>query len=268
MSTAPHTWPRLYLADDLRIESEIILSPDHTHYLLHVLRAQAGDSIRIFNGRDGEWRATLTQTPQKKKEGAILSIREQRRPQSAEPDVWLCCAPIKRNHFDYMIQKATELGASVIQPVLTSHTQVRESNVERLRTIAIEAAEQAERLSVPEIREPVSLATLVKNWPKNRLPIICAEFGDAQPAAQGLSSALAQARTAAAIFTGPEGGFTTDELALLHTLPEVLCLRLGCRILRADTAALAALSCWQALCGDWKTHQGDIRTPRDNGTAR
>ncbi len=252
MSTAPHTWPRLFVQENLGQKKQVSLSIDQTHYLLHVMRIREGEPLRLFNGRHGEWRAVMPVAPQRKRDPAHLLIEESLQPQKEEPDVWLCCAPIKRAPFEFMIQKATELGVSVVQPILTARTQVRDFNHQRLQAIAIEAAEQSERLSVPEIRKPLALDALIKTWPTKRLPLIGAEFGQALPIAQGLSSALAQTRPTAAIITGPEGGFMPEELTRLSALPESLLLRLGPRILRADTAALAALSCWQALCGDWK----------------
>lgn len=259
MSNVPHTWPRLFVQEKLTTESQFSLPPEQSHYLSNVLRAGEGDSVRVFNGIDGEWRAMIAQAPQGKKKGIILKLIEQRREQDAAPDLWLCCAPIKRAHFDFMIMKATELGVRVIQPVLTSRTQIRESNIERLRTIAIEAAEQSERLTIPEIKQALPLSDLVEQWQPHRLAILCAEFGEAQPVVQALSGALARARPSAAIFTGPEGGFTSEELAQVKALPEVLPIRLGPRILRADTAAIAAMSCWQAMCGDWQNRDFETR---------
>jgi len=250
MSDAPHTWPRLFVSAPLRQGGTAPLSLQQTRYLVHVLRAREGAPVRLFNGRDGEWLATVPVPPRGKKEAMTLVVHERRRAQASEPDVWLCCAPIKHAHFDFMIQKATELGVAVIQPFLTARTQVRETNGARLAAIAVEAAEQSERLSVPEIRVAVALESLAAAWPAGRLPLICAEFGDASPIAQGLRAASASCR-AAAIVTGPEGGFTQQEMDALKTLPDALALRLGPRILRADTAALAALACWQSLCGDW-----------------
>jgi len=259
MSNAPHTWPRLYVGTLLADKLSLTLSPAHSHYIGVVLRLREGDSLRFFNGRDGEWRGMITQPSKGKTQGTLVTLVEQLRAQSFGADIWLCPAPIKRAHFDFMIMKATELGARVIQPILTARAQIRETNTERLRAIAIEAAEQSERLDLPEIREPVTLDSLIKEWPKHRLPIYCAEFGDAQPAAQAFSGALAHARPAAAIFTGPEGGFTEDESARLRAMAETLPVRLGPRILRADTAALAALACWQALCGDWQSRDFSTR---------
>ena len=253
MSAAPHTWPRLYTQEKLSTGASFALEGDQSHYLTNVLRAEAGDSLRLFNGIDGEWRGIITEAARSKKKSAIISVSEQLREQSEEPDLWLCCAPIKRAHFDFMIMKATELGARAIQPILTSRTQIRDVNEERLRAIAIEAAEQSERMTIPEIRAPLMLEKLIKQWPTKRLPILCAEFGDAQPVAQALSGALCHARPSVAILTGPEGGFTQDEMDLMKAMPEILSVRLGPRILRADTAAIAAMSCWQALSGDWQS---------------
>lgn len=259
MSNAPHTWPRLFVAEKLSTGLSLSLPPEQSHYLGNVLRVSEGESVRLFNGIDGEWRGMIAQLSVGKKKGVTVKLIEQRREQDEAPDLWLCCAPIKRAHFDFMIMKATELGVRVIQPVLTSRTQIRESNIERLRAIAIEAAEQSERLSIPEIKPAITLPDLVEQWSPRRLAILCAEFGDAQPVAQALSGALARARPSAAIFTGPEGGFTTEEMLQVKALPEVLPIRLGPRILRADTAAIAAMSCWQALCGDWQNRDFQTR---------
>src|SRR5262249_2643831 len=152
----------------------------------------------------------------------------------------------------YMVEKATELGVTVLHPTLTTRTQIRDVNAERLRAIAIESAEQSERLSIPEIRKPLDLKKLAQEWPQDRTPIICAEWGDAAPIENALAKLDMKMRMKAAIFTGPEGGFAADELEALRALPGAVFVRLGPRILRADTAAIAALSCWQAICGDWK----------------
>ena len=246
--------PRLFIDIPLAQGSGTVLDKGKSHYLQHVMRLQKGDSIRLFNGRDGEWRAALIDTS---KHGAEIVVQEQLRPPSPEPDLWLCCAPIKKAHFEYMIEKATELGVSAIQPMLTHRTQIREVNEYRCRTVAIEAAEQSERLGVPEIRPAMALNALAPAWPKDRTPLVCAEWGEARPIAQALSALPhhtamhAPAQPKAAIFTGPEGGFAAEELERLRCLPGAFSVRLGPRILRADTAAIAALSCWQAMRGDW-----------------
>jgi 16S rRNA (uracil1498-N3)-methyltransferase len=240
------TFPRLYVAAPLGLKSSITLEPEQSHYLVHVMRLNAGDEVRLFNGADGEWRATLGAV---QKRSALLVCQERLRSQETGPDIWLCCAPIKRVHFENIIMKATELGVACIQPILTGRTQIRDVNHDRLRTIAIEAAEQSERLNIPDLLPPIAFDKLVAAWPAGRRPLVCAEFGDAQPLQKALASLIP---SPAAIVTGPEGGFLPEELDRLRGLKDALMLRLGPRVLRADTAALAALACWQATCGDWR----------------
>lgn len=260
MNSAFPTSQRLFVDAALEQGAAVSVSPEQAHYLLHVLRMKQGEEIRLFNGRDGEWKSSLGAETKK---GLMISVEKPLRVQKEEPDLWLCCAPIKKAHFDYMIEKATELGVAAIQPVLTSRTQVREVNAQRCRGIAIEAAEQSERLNVPDIREPITLEAFANAWRENltssdRRLIVCAEWGEAVPVQQALAGlagsrnkSLPQARSAAAIVIGPEGGFAAEELALLGGIPRSIFARLGPRILRADTAALSALACWQAQCGDW-----------------
>jgi len=231
---------RLFVESDLSAGSEAALDEAQVHYLRHVMRRAHGAPLLVFNGRDGEWRATLEGHGKKV---AVARLGERTREQVAEPDVWLCFAPVKRARIDYIAEKATELGAAVLQPVLTQHTNVERVNVERLRANAIEAAEQTERLTVPDVRAPVELARLLADWPAGRRP----------PIAEVLSGLDASARLAPwAIVVGPEGGFAPAELAALRQIKDVTAVGLGPRILRADTAALAALACWQALVGDWR----------------
>ena len=251
MMTDAHKWPRLFVAEDLRANTTIALAPEPSHYLSHVLRLRQNDPVRLFNARDGEWLSRVAAEPAKKR-GLTLALQKQLRPQLTEPDLWLCCAPIKRAHFDFMMMKATELGVAHIQPILTDRTQVREVNADRSRAIAIEAAEQSERLSIPIIHPPIALDHMAIHGPAGRLPIVCAEFGEAMPIGLAMRPFGATPPAAAAVITGPEGGFTPSEMQQLRQIPNALPLRLGPRILRADTAALAALSCWQALCGDWR----------------
>jgi 16S rRNA (uracil1498-N3)-methyltransferase len=246
METRP--FPRLYTESDLRQTHAVEVTPDQSHYLKNVMRLKPGDSLRLFNGRDGEWRGEIGKISKRMMEIAVL---EPLKPQSAEPDVWLGCAPIKKTHFDFMIEKATELGVSAIQPVLTQRTQVREVKAERCRAIAIEAAEQSERLSVPEIKKMISLKELAAQWPADRALIVCAEWGEAMPAKEALALPRLKSATKTAIVTGPEGGFAEEELDILRHVKDAVFIRLGPRILRADTAAIAALSVWQAVCGDW-----------------
>lgn len=213
------------------------------------MRLDEDDPVRLFNGRDGEWTARLKAGKKQLLNAKIISkINEQI---DVSP-LFLFSAPLKRTHFDFLVMKATELGVSNITPCLTSRTQVRDINLDHAHAIATEAAEQSERLSVPALSEPIQLKQITKNWPAGCLPIVCAEWGEALPIAEALSQAFLAEFSSAAVFTGPEGGFAVDELDLLRTLPHALFVRLGPRILRADTAALAALTCWQALRGDWR----------------
>src|SRR5882757_1225982 len=254
---------RLFVEADLSAGDEAPLDEAQLHYLRHVMRRPDGAPLLVFNGRDGEWRATLEGHGKK---AAVARLGERTREQVAEPDVWLCFAPVKRARIDYIAEKATELGAAVLQPVLTQHTNVERVNVERLRANAIEAAEQTERLTVPEVRTPVDLARLLGDWPAGRR-LMCDETGGGPPIAEVLSALDSSARAAPwAIVVGPEGGFAPAELAALRRIKDVVAVGLGPRILRADTAALAALACWQALVGDWRRPTprlaADYRTSR------
>jgi len=241
---------RLFIEADLSAGIEAPLSEGQAHYLRHVMRRADGAPLLLFNGRDGEWRATLSL---RGKKGAAATVGERTREQTAEPDLWLCFAPVKRARIDYIAEKATELGVAALQPILTRHTIVERVNIERLRANAIEAAEQTERLTVPEVRAPVELAHLLNNWPAERRLLMCDETGGGPPIGGVLAALDDTARAAPwAIVIGPEGGFAAAELAALRRIKDVTAVGLGPRILRADTAALAALACWQAMVGDWR----------------
>jgi 16S rRNA (uracil1498-N3)-methyltransferase len=236
---------RLYVTGDLGASVVVALDEGPSHYLLHVLRAKPGNRVLLFNGRDGEWLAEIAQTS---KRGVTATCLNQTRPQSAGADIWLAFAPVKKTPADYLVQKATELGASCLLPVFTRRTIVTRVNLERMAANAAEAAEQSERLTVPEIREAADLGKLLASWPKARTLYFCDEGGDAKPlveVARGVSGP-------AAIVTGPEGGFDPAERELLREQSFVMPVTLGPRILRADTAALAALSVWQSVAGDWR----------------
>lgn len=256
MSRPFHTLPRLFVHADLAAKAPVEIPPEQGHYLLHVLRMRQGESLRLFNGRDGEWRAEIAASvPTGKKALTTLIPSANIKPQAPEISIHLLCSIIKKAHFDDIIMKATELGVTHIQPILTERTQIREMNLERARAIAIEAAEQSERLSIPTFSEPSPLAALAQNWPFQAPVIVCAEWGEALPIARALDtlpSGPSGPSGPAVVITGPEGGFTAEELILLKGLPRAIAARLGPRILRADTAALAALTCWQALRGDWR----------------
>jgi 16S rRNA (uracil1498-N3)-methyltransferase len=234
---------RLFVEGALGAGVEVSPGEGPAHYLLHVMRAKPGDRLRLFNGRDGEWTAEIAEL---KKNRVRLTALKQIVPQTASPDVWLVFAPIKKTPADYVVQKATELGVSVLQPVMTRRTIVSRVNLERMRANAVEAAEQSERLDVPEIREAVPLEKLIASWPQERRLIFCDEGGDAQPLARALTNDTAKSY---AILSGPEGGFDPAERDMLRAQSFVVPVTLGPRILRADTAALAALAVWGSVKG-------------------
>lgn len=243
--THPGGKVRLHVEAPLGQGMHVEPSPAQAHYLLHVMRAKAGEFVSLFNGRDGEWLARITEMS---KRSCVLICEKSVRRQVLVPDVWLVFAPIKKIPADYLAQKATELGVSRLQPVITRRTIVSRVNLERMRANAIEAAEQSERLSVPEIGEPQTLSSLLANWSDERKLLFCDEAGEAPP----LREALAAAPDGPwAILTGPEGGFDASERDALRARPFVVPAILGPRILRADTAALAALAIWQSVKGDW-----------------
>jgi 16S rRNA (uracil1498-N3)-methyltransferase len=233
---------RLYVTGELGAGKAVALSDAQAHYLLHVLRAKGGQRLRLFNGRDGEWLAEIAVAG---KRGVTLTLVSRTAPQGEVPDIWLCFAPVKKTPSDYLAQKATELGVARLQPVFTRRTIVTRVNEERLLANAVEAAEQSDRLSVPETPAPVTLEKLLASWPKERRLYFCDEGGEAKPLG------IVAAPGPAAILTGPEGGFDAQERAMLRNHAFVTPVTLGPRILRADTAALAALAVWQSMAGDW-----------------
>ncbi len=237
---------RLFVEAPLAEGGRIALDQKQAHYLLHVMRAEAGAAVALFNGRDGEWLARIEAAG---KRSLVLLPERLLRPQAPEPDLWLLFAPVKRLRIDIIIEKATELGVSVLAPVFTRHTAMTRVNEERLRAIAVEAAEQCERLSVPEVRPAASLDSVLAGWPAGRRLILLDEGGGGAPIADVLADGWPGP---AAVLVGPEGGFAKSELDALRALSFATPVGLGPRILRADTAVIAALSCFQALCGDWR----------------
>lgn len=243
--TQPGGLTRLYVEAALASAAEVPLNEPQSHFLTHVLRAKQGEALRVFNGRDGEWRALVHEIT---KRTVSLKIETQTRPQTGVPDLWLLLAPVKKTPLDYIVQKATELGVARIQPVFTRRTIVDRVNAERMRANAIEAAEQSGRLTVPEISEPVDLDKLIAGWNGDRRLMYCDEAGEAPPAVKALAT---MSKGAWAILTGPEGGFDPAEREMLRRLSFVTPVSLGPRIMRADTAALAAITLWQSTLGDW-----------------
>ena len=242
--------PRLHVAAPLTAAATVRLDRAQANYLINVLRLKAGDPVLVFNGRDGEWRSSLTPAGRR---DIALTVAEQTRPQPAPGDLHLLFAPLKHARLDYMVQKVVEMGVSRLQPVLTQHGQVTRINLGRMRANAVEAAEQCGILSLAEVAAPVPLAAAIGTLDPARLLVFCDEDAELHDPV----AALAHARTGRnpmplAICIGPEGGFAESERAALLRAPNVVRLALGARILRADTAAVAALALVQAVLGDWR----------------
>ncbi len=236
---------RLFVPDDLSSGRSIAPTREQAHYLANVLRMAPGAELLVFNGRDGEWLATVAAASRKSVE---LNLQEQTRPQPRLPDLVYAFAPIRAGRLDYMVQKAVEMGAGVLQPVQTRHTQMQKVGTGRLSANAIEAAEQCGVLSVPQLREIVKLERLLAGWEADRRLVFCDE--DA-PGDNPLPILNAITERRLGLLIGPEGGFSGEERHMLRALPFVTPIPLGPRILRADTAAVAALAVIQATIGDW-----------------
>jgi 16S rRNA (uracil1498-N3)-methyltransferase len=237
---------RLYVDSPLAAGRVVPLDSGQMHYLTTVLRLKAGQSILAFNGRDGEWRATLAGG----KRAVELRVGDRTRAQTASGDLHYLFAPLKSARLDYMVQKAVEMGVSRLQPVLTRHGQVARVNLDRMRANAIEAAEQCGILSLPQIAAPVTLMEALSAWDAERHLVFCDEAADVTDPLAAL--AALPPRASLAVLIGPEGGFAADERGALLKLPNMARLALGPRILRADTAAVAALTLVQAAVGDWR----------------
>ena len=240
-----YTLTRLFISSPLTQGAAIALSKEQAHYLGTVLRKSTGDSLRVFNGESGEWRAEIIELSRK---GGKIGLTEQFRAPKSAPDIWLCFAPVRKHRTAFIIEKGTELGASEFHPLITERTQFPRLNTDKARLQAIEAAEQTERLDVPKVHEVARLHDVLNAWDDSRLLIFADEAGDAKPALEVLK---AMPQTPAAILIGPEGGFTPIERESLRAKPFVTPVSLGPRILRADTAALSLLTMWQAVRGDW-----------------
>jgi 16S rRNA (uracil1498-N3)-methyltransferase len=235
---------RLYVEQPLAPGQAVALSRDQAHYLFTVMRLGPGAQVLLFNGRDGEWRARVAVAG---KHGGVLTCDAQTRPLQAPPDLWLLFAPIKKARTDFIVEKAVEMGAARVMPVQTAHTNADRIRQDRLQAHAVEAAEQCGATFVPEVGDLVALDRLLAGWPADRR-ILWAD--------EALAGARAAVQAAGrggpwAILVGPEGGFSEKERARLRAMPQVMPIRLGPRILRADTAAVAALTLWQSVLGDW-----------------
>jgi len=246
-----HT-PRLYIDVPLEAGASIALDASQANYLGNVLRLKTGDGVLVFNGRDGEWRGTLA-SPGKRTLALVIGTRT--RTQTGALDLHYLFAPLKHARLDYMAQKAVEMGASRLQPVITRHAQAARVNLQRMRANAIEAAEQCGILTLPEIGAPLTFERMIAERDGARLLVFCDEDAEVKDPVAALSAARAKTATGPiplAVLVGPEGGFAADERAALLELPNAVRLALGPRILRADTAAVAALALVGAVLGDWR----------------
>ena len=242
--------PRLYIDAPLEAGASLALDAAQANYLGNVLRLGSGDAVQVFNGRDGEWRTSLTSGGKRK---LALVVGTRTRPQTAALDLHYLFAPLKHARLDYMVQKAVEMGASRLQPVLTRHAQAARVNLERMRANAIEAAEQCGILTLPEIGTPLAFETMLAERAPARLLVFCDEHAEVKDPVAALNAARGGAGPIpAAVLIGPEGGFAEDERAALLKQPNCVRLALGPRILRADTAAVAALALVGAVLGDWR----------------
>lgn len=237
----PRSLPRLFIDQSLAQDVELTLDGAPANYLGAVLRLGAGDQVKLFDDRTGEWLAEVVEAGKRR---VALRIVQHLRGREATPDLWLVFAPIKKGRIDWLIEKATELGASRLLPVLTQRTIVDKINFGRLRSHAIEAAEQCDRTAVPEVGELQKLTHVLRNWPDDRILFFADEQG-------GLPLAEAASPGPAAILIGPEGGFTDEEREAIRTHPQSRAVSLGPRILRAETAAMAAIALWMGSVGDW-----------------
>jgi 16S rRNA (uracil1498-N3)-methyltransferase len=240
--------PRLYVDAPLAEHGEVALDRGQANYVFNVLRCKRGDSVLLFNGRDGEWQARLAGAGKRVLRAAVGA---RTRAQPASPDLHFLFAPLKHARLDYLVQKAVEMGAARLQPVITRHTQVARVNLERMRANVIEAAQQCGVLSLPEVAAPLAFDAAVADT--GRLLVFCDERADVRDPVEALRAA--PAKLPLSVLIGPEGGFAEEERAALIKRPRVVRIALGPRILRADTAAVAALALVQAVLGDWSEAQ-------------
>lgn len=241
--------PRIFVTEPLAAGSAVALDRMQANYLCNVLRLQQGAPVLAFNGGDGEWRTELDRSG---KRAAALVPRERVRAQTVPADLHYLFAPLKHARLDYMVQKAVELGASLLQPVITRHTQVARVNLERMQANAIEAAEQCGILSIAEVARPQPLERALASISAERILVFCDEDAELADPIAALTPLRRKAAVPVAVLVGPEGGFADDERALLLRRVNIVRLALGPRILRADTAAIAALTLVQSVLGDWR----------------
>lgn len=240
---------RLFVPNDLSAGAGVVPTVDQSRYLTSVMRLGVGAELLLFNGRDGEWRASIVEAT---KRGCLLKAEDQTRPMETGPDLDLIIAMVKRSRVETIVEKAAELGARRVRLTMTRRTNVDFVKLGRLDAIAMEAAEQTGRLDVPEVADPEKLDKILDEWDPARRLVFCDEGGDAKPAIEAFSVLGAGTSAPAAILIGPEGGFAPEERERLRGLSFVTPVSLGPRILRADTAAISAMTLWQAAAGDWR----------------
>lgn len=238
----PKSAPRLFVTERLAANEQLALEGNHAHYLTRVMRAAAGDAVILCDDQTGEWAARVVETG---KRSVMVEVAELLRPREPVPDFWLCPALLKKDRFDLVLEKATELGVAAIRPVVTRRCVADKLNADRAQSIVTEAAEQCARTALPEIFGPVSLDTLLREWPEHRTLFFADEAGG-EPAAQAFGT-----QKRAALLTGPEGGFDDAERAAIRAHPSARAISLGPRILRGETAAIAATALWMGMAGDW-----------------
>lgn len=239
----PRSAPRLFVPSPLESGAPVIVGGNQAHYLSRVMRVGEGDTVILCDNATGEWAATVASAGKRE---VVLTPAEQLRPREDVPDFWLCAALLKKDRFDLVLEKATELGVAKIQPVITRRCVADKLNIDRARHVVTEAAEQCARTALPEVAEPVKLDALLRDWPTDRTLFFADENGGEMAA-----SVFRANPTPTALITGPEGGFDDAERTAIRSLGEVKPITLGPRILRGETAAIAAISAWMALAGDW-----------------
>ncbi|MCT2559823.1 16S rRNA (uracil(1498)-N(3))-methyltransferase [Tsuneonella sp. YG55] len=243
----PRSAPRLFVPPTLALGAQVTVEGNQAHYLSRVMRASPGDAVILCDDQTGEWAAQVVAADRRT---VVLDPVERLRPREEVPDFWLCAALLKKDRFDMVIEKATELGVARIQPVVTRRCVADKLNLDRARTVMIEAAEQCARTALPEIAQPVTLAALLRDWPQARALFFADESGG-----EPVATAFGRGGSPAAVLTGPEGGFDDGERAAIRACAQAVPISLGPRILRGETAAIAATSLWMGTVGDWPARE-------------
>lgn len=244
----PRSAPRLFVSDRLGEGQILTLEGQQAHYLARVMRVSSGDAVILCDNISGEWAAKVTEADKRR---VTVELIEKLRERDEVPDFWLCPALLKKDRFDMVLEKASELGVRALHPVIMRRCVADKLNMERARTVTIEAAEQCARTALPALEEPRKLAAMLRDWPAERALFFADEAQDSLPANRSAAHAFAAHNGPAALLIGPEGGFDDEERAMLHAHPQVQAISLGPRILRGETAAIAATALWMGVRGDW-----------------